>query len=86
MNSTGCQAPESCYYSNTDPTAKSLASQIRRVGRDWSKTFKTGAAHNKRFKVSNAYYCFYVQLKRTFFLVKEVKGYAISENLNINFL
>ena len=64
---------------------KSLASQIILVFKEESNTLSTGALVNSDLILSNDNYCKSVQLNNTFFLVSYVSGYAISENLNINF-
>jgi hypothetical protein len=66
--------------------AKSLASQIILVGNEASNTLSTGALVSFYLSLSNDFYWRSVQLNNTFLRVKEVSGYAISENLYINFL
>ena len=66
--------------------AKSLASQIILVGNTESKTLSTGALVNSYLILLNDFSWCSVQLNNTFLRVNEVRGYAISENLNINFL
>jgi hypothetical protein len=66
------------------PTQKSEASLISLVGREELKTFKTGAELKHFFNVINDFSYTSLQTKSTFFLVRPVKGDAISENLAIN--
>lgn len=68
------------------PTQKSLASQINLVGRELLNTFKTGAELRQFFNNSNDLICNSSQVKGTFFLVRPVKGDAISLKRVINFL
>ena len=59
-------------------TQKSNASLIILVGREELNTFKTGAELKHFFNVKNDFSYDSLQTKSTFFLVRPVKGEAIS--------
>ena len=79
----GCQR-YSNYYSRIEPIQKSLASHISRVGRVGLKTLRTGAELRHFFNKANDFSYSEFHAKSTFFLVKEVRGEAISEKRAIN--